>query len=148
MGLPVLQPVLQYGQTATNPRWQLQSWFVHGGAVTAPAIEASPGDFVTSYMVFDDVNQEWTIHCANEATGEDSTLKISKAKLGGYDFDWAMIVHETIMASSSYCAEYPASDRVDYSNVELDSELLIGQWTERARQTDCVQITLTMVSST
>ena len=28
MGLPVLQPVLQYGQH--GPEWELQSWFVHG----------------------------------------------------------------------------------------------------------------------
>lgn len=32
MGLPVLQPVLQYGQHGAA--WELQSWFVHGGAVS------------------------------------------------------------------------------------------------------------------
>ena len=50
MGLPVLQPVLQYGQHGA--KWQLQSWFVHGGAVTAPAIDVSPGDAITSYMTY------------------------------------------------------------------------------------------------
>ena len=34
MGYPVLQPVLQYGQS--GPHWELQSWFVHGGAVSEP----------------------------------------------------------------------------------------------------------------
>jgi hypothetical protein len=52
MGLPVLQPVLQYGEHRGG-EWKLQSWFVHGGAVTAPAISVSPGDKITSYMNFD-----------------------------------------------------------------------------------------------
>ena len=52
MGLPVLQPVMQYGQGLSR-KWQLQSWFVHGGAVTAKAIALEPGDEVTSIMSYD-----------------------------------------------------------------------------------------------
>merc|ERR1719223_2209377 len=53
MGLPVLQPVLQYGEHSGS--WELQSWFVDGNdwrfpAVTAPYIQVSPGDKITSYM--------------------------------------------------------------------------------------------------
>merc|ERR1712072_954495 len=40
IGRPVLQPVLQYGQTG-GARWQLQSWAVGipSGSTTAPAID-------------------------------------------------------------------------------------------------------------
>jgi hypothetical protein len=63
MGLPVLQPVLQYGQG--TPKWQLQSWFVNDktGApfYCANVIDVSPGDRITSSMLFDESSQEWTI---------------------------------------------------------------------------------------
>jgi hypothetical protein len=104
MGYPVLQPVLQYGQTLPA-RWQVsfnmststqhscgddmfnrlgwfqvQSWFVHGGAVTAPAIEVSPGDSITSFMVFDVDTQTWTVSGTNLRTQESSVLVITKVQ--------------------------------------------------------------------
>ena len=82
MGLPVLQPVLQFGQDGAassdddqhsrrllggggGGHWQLQSWFVDGNqhmkypVVTAPAIAVSPGDKITSYMQLD--GDTWTV---------------------------------------------------------------------------------------
>ena len=91
MGLPVLQPVLQYGEH--GPEWQLQSWYVHGGAVTAPAISVSPGDKITSSMVYSADSQEWTITGIDLNTQKSTVLKISKEKIGErYTFDWAMVV--------------------------------------------------------
>jgi len=136
MGYPVLQPVLQYGQHG-QAGWQLQSWFVHGGATTAPAIDVAPGDKITSYMAFDESTATWTVYGENLSSNEKSVLTITKKALGDYVFDWAMIVHETIMAKSEYCDEYPASDGVQYTNVYLDGESL--EWTERVQKEDCGQ---------
>jgi hypothetical protein len=138
MGLPVLQPVLQYGQHGLmQPKWQLQSWFVHGGATTAPAIDVSPGDQIRSYMAFDEGSQTWTVYGENESTGETSVLKITKEATGGYDFDWGMLVHETIMSKTGYCDEYPQGDSITYTNVFLDNVSV--DWTERVQKTDCAQ---------
>ena len=91
MGLPVLQPVLQYGQHGAE--WELQSWFVHGGAVTAPVLKVSPGDEITSFMQFDNATKMWTVSGTDKTTGQTSELKISSAKIGTqYKFDWAMMV--------------------------------------------------------
>ena len=76
MGYPVLQPVLQYGQSGSH--WELQSWFVHGGAVTAPAIRVAPGDRLTSYMSFDAESDDWTVYGKDLDTGKESKLTISK----------------------------------------------------------------------
>ena len=64
-----------YGQTA---HWELQSWFVHGGAVTAPAIRVAPGDRLTSYMSFDAESDDWTVYGKDLDTGKESKLTISK----------------------------------------------------------------------
>jgi hypothetical protein len=165
MGYPVLQPVLQYGQTGMA-KWQLQSWFVHGGATTAPAIDVQPGDEITSYMSFDVESETWTVYGENLSNNEKSVLTITKEALGGYDctlhptfhrpprnnfadlqrslaslrsraVDWGMVVHETIMAKASYCSEYPASAGIDYTNVYLDGDA--PEWTERVQKTDCEQ---------
>ena len=80
MGYPVLQPVLQYGQSGAH--WELQSWFVHGGAVTAPAIRVAPGDRLTSYMSFDAESDDWTVYGKDLDTGKESKLTISKRARG------------------------------------------------------------------
>jgi len=52
MGYPVLQPVLQYGQTG-RAMWQLQSWYVWGQggrAVTGAVVSVNPGDKLTTYV--------------------------------------------------------------------------------------------------
>ena len=64
-------------------------------------------------------------------------LKITKEAMGGYDFDWAMLVHETIMAKTGYCDEYPESNGIEYTNVFLDGKAL--NWTERVQKDDCKQ---------
>merc|ERR1712146_456246 len=81
MGLPVLQPVLQYGEHQSS--WMLQSWFVDGNnpgrypVVTAPAIPVSPGDTITSYMNRS-ADKLWTVSGTNVRTGKDSTLHVSE----------------------------------------------------------------------
>ena len=137
MGLPVLQPVMQYGQGATR-KWELQSWFVHAPqAVTAPAVALSPGDEITSFMQYDAANEEWTVSATNLATGEDSTLTISKQKLGGYDFDWGMLVCETIKKDGQ-CESLPADDAgLTFTNVTLDGGAVT--WTTREGLSDCAE---------
>lgn len=86
----------------------MQSWYVHAPtAITAPAIDVSPGDEITSFMSYDSKSETWTVSATNLATGEDSTLTITKQKLGNYDFDWAMLVCETIKKDGE-CASLPA----------------------------------------
>ena len=60
---------------------------------------------------------------------QTSELTISKSRLGGYDFDWAMLVMETIMPASKYCDDYPASDSLTFTNVALDGSTV--DWTTR-----------------
>jgi hypothetical protein len=133
MGLPVLQPVLQYGQHGAE--WQLQSWFVHGGAVTAPAISVSPGDKITSFMKYDTTTETWTISGINTATQKSSVLKISKKKLGGYSFDWAMLVCETIKEDGK-CDLLPADPAgLTFTNVTVDDKPIT--WTVRENLDDC-----------
>ncbi|GMH63912.1 hypothetical protein TL16_g03837 [Triparma laevis f. inornata] len=139
MGYPVLQPVLQYGQTM-QAKWQLQSWYVWGNggkAVTGPAVDINEGDKLTTYMSFDDDSQTWTVYGKNEASGEESILTITKDALGcDCDFEWAMIVHETIGKKTGYCDDYPAdSSGITYTNTRLDGEAV--DWTTRVQKTEC-----------
>jgi hypothetical protein len=137
MGLPVLQPVMQYGQGLSR-KWQLQSWFVHGGAVTAKAIALEPGDEVTSIMSYDAASTTWTISGTNVNSGESSVLTITRAKLGGYDFDWAMLVCETIK-DTGQCDSLPADDAgLTFTNVTLDGNgLRFAPWIARHNLNDC-----------
>merc|ERR1712166_378208 len=85
MGLPVLQPVLQYGQHGGS--WEYQSWFVDGNdgrypVVTAPAIKVSPGDKLTSYMSLSEDGSVWTVYGKDLTTGQESNLKIKYSKAG------------------------------------------------------------------
>ena len=137
MGYPVLQPVLQYGQHGA--RWELQSWYVCGNdgvALTGPLVQVKEGDAITSFMSYDTKTETWTVSATANGS-ETSTLTITKKDLGGYDFDWAMMVHETIMSKTGYCDEYPSSDSISYTNVKLDGA--VPEWTNRVQKSDCMQ---------
>jgi hypothetical protein len=146
MGLPVLQPVLQYGQH--GGKWQFQSWFVDGNdfrypVVTAPAIDASPGDKLTSYMQQSADGTSWTVSGTNTNTGKDTTLKIAYKKAGNTDYDYAMLVNENINVNTQ-CSEMPAADSgkgsLTFTNIKVNGK--VPQWTTRAnckgnKQCDC-----------
>jgi len=135
MGLPVLQPVLQYGEQGS--KWMLQSWFVDGNdgsypVVTAPAIEVSPGDTITSYMNRTG-DKTWTVSGTNTRTGKDSTLQISFKKAGNTEYDYAMLVNENINVDTT-CAKMPAGDAtgrgsVTFTNIKVNGK--VPQWTTR-----------------
>jgi len=138
MGLPVLQPVLQYGEGGSF--WQLQSWFVWGNrgvAITAPAITVSPGDTIVSYMNYDGLSQTWTVFGVDLKTGHTSNLQISRLKACACDFGWAMLVLETIMDESA-CRNYPASNQLLFTGVNLNNGTT-PQWTTRVQMHDCKQ---------
>jgi hypothetical protein len=132
MGLPVLQPVLQYGQHGGY--WELQSWFVDGNdwrypAVTAPAIRVSPGDKITSYMSQSEDGSTWTVYGKDLTTGEESNLKIKYSKAGNTDYDYAMLVNENINVNSE-CGLMPQADEVVFTNVTVNGK--VPSWTTRA----------------
>merc|ERR1712217_299310 len=137
MGLPVLQPVLQYGEGKKS--WMLQSWFVDGHdrrypVVTAPAIDVSPGDKITSYMNRTADGKTWTVSGTNTRTAKDSTLNIAFAKAGNTEYDYAMLVNENINVDTD-CAKMPAGDEtgkgsVTFTNVRVNGKVPL--WTTRA----------------
>jgi len=132
MGLPVLQPVLQWGQRGSF--WELQSWFVDGNDpsypyVTAPSIRVSPGDRITSYMSLSADGQTWTVSGTDLTTGEDSTLQIKYSSAGNTDYDYAMLVNENIGVDAS-CSKMPAGSELVFTNVTVNGK--IPGWTTRA----------------
>ena len=56
---------------------------------------------------------------------------------GNYDFAWAMLVLETVMDESDYCAEYPADGTLVFGNVTLDGAAV--SWDTTVTKTDCSQ---------
>lgn len=142
MGLPVLQPVLQYGQHGGH--WELQSWFVDGNdsrypVVTAPAIKVSPGDKITSYMSQSSDGSMWTVYGKDLNTGEESNLHIKYSAAGNTDYDYAMLVNENINVNTR-CTYMPEDTEVVFTNVTVNGK--VPQWTTRAnckgnRQCDC-----------
>jgi len=130
MGLPVLQPVLQYGQHGQS--WELQSWFVWGNggeSVVAPAIKVQPGDHLTSYMSQSADGEMWTVSGTDLTTGQDSTLNIKYTDAGNTDYDFAMLVNENIEVNTG-CALMPADTEVVFTNVTVNGEVPV--WTTRA----------------
>jgi len=146
MGFPVLQPVLQYGESGEagqhsrrllgggdGGKWALQSWFVDANdqfkypVVTAPAITVSPGDKITSFMHFD--GDTWTVSGSDLNTGENSTLRISKEHAGDCEYDYAMLVNENINVDNK-CTRMPAASQIEFSNIKLDG--VAANWTTRA----------------
>jgi len=132
MGYPVLQPVLQFGESST--RWELQSWFVDARSffypvVRAPAILVNPGDKITSSMQLSADGKTWTIAGIDMTTGQDSTLRISHRRAGGCDYNYAMLVNENINVDS-HCELMPANSSITFSNVSVNSKK--PEWTLRA----------------
>jgi hypothetical protein len=132
MGLPVLQPVLQYGQH--GGRWELQSWFVDGNdahypVVTAPAIRVSPGDKITSYMSLSQDGTMWTVYGKDLTTGQESNLNIKYSKAGNTDYDYAMLVNENIGVNTR-CTYMPQATELVFTNVTVNGK--VPKWTTRA----------------
>lgn len=133
MGLPVLQPVLQWGEYGKY--WELQSWFVDGNdrdnypVVTAPAIRVSAGDKITSFMNLSADGTTWTVSGTDVTTGEDSTLSIKYKKAGDCDYDYAMLVNENIDVNAK-CELMPATTNVTFTRVTVDGK--VPTWTPRA----------------
>ena len=128
IGRPVLQPVLQYGQSYFSQKWQLQSWAVGipSGSTTAPAIDVSPGDSLTTYMQLN--GDTWTIYGRNDATGQESNLKISKKHAGSQLYTNAVFVSENIMARN-HCDYYPANQGIEFTSVSANGKAP-GKWEE------------------
>jgi len=130
MGLPVLQPVLQYGQRGGT--WELQSWFVDASdsrypVVTAPAVPVYPGDVITSYMKLE--GSTWTVYGKDVTTGQESNLQIQYSRAGNTDYDYAMLVNENIGVDTT-CSLMPQANEVVFTNVKVNGK--VPQWTARA----------------
>jgi len=139
MGLPVLQPVLQYGTDCCGGGnyWCVRSWFVYGNqgiAYQSPEVAVTPGDLVTSYMSFDNKTQIWTINAYNTNSKLNSTLFISDADVLDTKFYVAMLVLETIM-DQSVCADLPANGLIEFSNISVNGKQI--QWTDRVTSHEC-----------
>jgi hypothetical protein len=137
MGLPVLQPVLQYGQHGSF--WELQSWFVWGNrgvAITAPSIPVSVNDTIQSYMSYDSVKKVWTVFGINTRTGKTTNLQINRSRAGNCDYKWGMLVLETIMNEGA-CDNYPASSSLTFTGVSLNGKY--PEWQTRVEMKDCEQ---------
>jgi len=137
MGLPVLQPVLQYGQHGKSS-WELQSWFVWGNngvSHVAPAFAVKPGDKITSYMSYNAAAKEWTVFGAVGA--KSSNLKIAYSQAGNTDYTYAMLVNENIMPQG-LCGLYPAPpNTLTFDGVSVNG--LSPTWTLRENGKDCGQ---------
>jgi len=139
MGLPVLQPVLQYGTDCCGGGnyWCVRSWFVYGNegiAYQSPEVKVSPGDLIVSSMSYDDDKQLWTIYSFNSNSSQNSTLFISNSDVLNTQFHVAMLVLETIM-DQSVCADLPSSDSITFSDVSVNGRAV--KWTDRVQDTKC-----------
>jgi len=139
MGYPVLQPVLQYGQQGRF--WMLQSWFVWGNkgiSMTGPAISINPGDGIDSYMLYDNTTKEWTCYGLNTASKKTSVLTVTNAQIQNTEFQYAMLVLETIMSNTNYCDLYPGGDdKCVFTNVKVNNAA--AKWTIQVSEHDCSQ---------
>merc|ERR1711871_1920307 len=99
--------------------------------VTAPAINVSPGDRITSFMRQSSDGKTWTVSGTDLTTGEDSTLQVAYTKAGNYDY--AMLVNENINVNN-YCQRMPDDSEVPgvltFTNVTVNGK--VPQWTSRA----------------
>jgi len=149
IGLPVLQPVLQYGQQFGRSKWELQSWFVDESdttkypIVTAPAIDVKPGDKITSYMSLSEDGKTWTISGTNLRNGKHSTLHVKYSSAGNADYNYAMLVNENINVNTK-CSLMPDDSAqpgvLTFTNVTVNGAK--PTWTTRANcagnpQCDC-----------
>jgi len=139
MGLPVLQPVLQYGTDCCGGGnyWCVRSWFVYGNqgiAYYSPECPVSPGDKVNSWMSYDATAQMWTINAYNTKTMQNTTLFISHAGVVNTDFHVAMLVLESIM-DQSQCVDLPASNAITFTGVSVNGKKIT--WTDRITDSSC-----------
>jgi hypothetical protein len=136
MGLPVIQPVLQYG---TGNNWVIRSWYVFGNQgesqVSTP-VPVSPGDSLYTYMDYDGGSQTWTIYSKNMKSGRDTTLRITKAKMHNVDYKVAMLVLETIMPGGN-CKLYASGGGITFTGNKVNGQTI--QWTPRTQMQDCQQ---------
>jgi len=137
MGLPVIQPVLQYG---TGNNWVVRSWYVFGDAgesAVSPPVPVTPGDILKTYMQFDQGKQQWTIFANNTRTGRTTVLNVTKQRIHNVDFKVAMLVLETIMPPND-CKQLPAGP----ASIDFTGSLVNGKpvtWTPRTGARDCNQ---------
>ena len=137
MGSPVLQPVLQYG--VGGPGWSVQSWSVDASdpnkpvAVTVPAIDAQPGDRITSFIRLSDDGSTWTVSATNTASGEDSTLHVARSRTS---YDHAVLVNE-IVNMKGECERMPAYAVLERASLTFTNLAVNGkpvpEWRPRAR---------------
>ena len=137
MGAPVLQPVLQYG--VGGPRWSVQSWSVDASdpnkpvAVTVPAIDAQPGNRITSFIRLSDDGSTWTVSATNTASGEDSTLHVARSRTS---YDHAVLVNE-IVNMKGECERMPAYAVLERASLTFTNLAVNGkpvpEWRPRAR---------------
>ena len=91
---------------------------------------------MTTYISL--VDNVWTVYGENTNTGEQSILTITKKALKcDCDFEWAMLVHETITKKTNYCDTYPAPDAIAYTKVMGDGDAF--DWVQRVQKNDCNQ---------
>jgi len=138
MGLPVIQPVLQYGNAN---QWIVRSWYVFGDAgeaVVSDPVAVKPGDVTFSYMKFDTASAAWTIFANNTRTGHTTTLHITKAKMHNTDYKVAMLVLETIMPPND-CKQLPSNPTtITFSGISVNG-LTTVPWLPRTGMSDCNQ---------
>jgi hypothetical protein len=135
MGLPVLQPVLQYEDGA----WGLASWFVYGNigvAYESTVIDVSPGDSMNGWMLHDTHAKLWTINGYNYNTGQNTTLLIGDSDVYNTQFKVAMLVLETIMDQSN-CADLPSDNKITFTGVSVNGHSVA--WTDRIGDSSCHQ---------
>jgi hypothetical protein len=134
MGLPVLQPVLQF-----QSGWGLASWFVYGNegiAYESDLLNVNAGDKMLGTMAYDDGQQMWTINGINLNSQQNTTLYVSYSTVLNTDFHVAMLVLETIM-DQTVCADLPASNDITFSDVSVNGHSV--QWTDRIGDDSCGQ---------
>ena len=80
----------------------------------------------------------WTIYGAVRRTGENSTLKITRAACGGVDFDYAMFVYETIMPNNTCKLLSGDSSGITFTNISVNNNQGGAvPWIRRSGRTDC-----------
>jgi hypothetical protein len=141
MGLPVLQPVLQFGTDSEGGGnyWCVRSWFVYGNAGIAyvsPEVAVKEADNIDSWMSYDSPSQMWTIYSYNTNSKQTTTLTVSRAKTQNTDFHVAMLVLETIMSPNN-CKLLPAApgNEITFSGILVNG--VIPPWTQRVTLHDC-----------
>jgi len=65
-------------------------------------------------------------------------LQLTRAKIQNTDFQYAMLVLETVMANTGYCNLYPGGDdKVVFTNVKVNNA--VPKWTIQVAEHECNQ---------